>query len=335
MGDCLPVDYSRLSPLCSSWRDRLAIRGLKAGKRPAKLALYSFVLAAVVASSPCAGKTSIGGGFGATKIYRSGGKLFGGMYLAISDPTVTVVTGNSARANASPSLSAVPLCWLARKCNPNTVPEGKKFDPPVMWPTPESTNICAISLPYEKASGSPVCHSMSTWRRFAISSALIASPSRRYCSGETCRQAVSFSISAARSRACAADWTANASVSFERLRSSVWMRLFQIVPSPISPVMPMATAASANVESFKNKRYAGSAHEIKNSATTAIITRAANHTPHHSHDDDAPSNSWFEAFIVPFGSHHAGNNTFRVFLIAMAVWSLVLGLLFMGIWLWQ
>jgi hypothetical protein len=38
--------------------------------------------------------------------------------------------------------------------------------------------------------------------------------------------------------------------------------------------------------------------------------------------------------IVPFGKYHAGENRFRTFLIAGAVWSLMFALLFAAIYIW-
>jgi len=138
----------------------------------------------------------------------------------------------------------------------------------------------------------------------------------------------------ARSIASPAASVAASSLAFDRFRSSVWMRLFHIVPSVISPTMPKATAASAiaGPHISKVESYGGWQIARKNSAITPTTTNAANHTPHRSQEDDA-SSSWLSAaFIIPFGSHHAGQNGFRDFLFAFAVWSLIFAILFSVLW---
>jgi hypothetical protein len=121
----------------------------------------------------------------------------------------------------------------------------------------------------------------------------------------------------------------------ERIRNSVWIR--ESFPlKRTSPTIPNATAASADAEPHcsKNESYGGWIPEITNSAITATTTNAAHQIPHRSHDDDASSNWWSTAFIVPFGKYHAGKSGFREFLTAVAVWSLMFALLFGAIYLW-
>ncbi len=155
-----------------------------------------------------------------------------------------------------------------------------------------------------------------------------------YCSLLSDRQEAamrSFSVSnsalAARSFASPAALTASPSLAFDRLRSSVWIRLFHI-PKPTSPTIPMAIAASVMAEYAKNELYGGAAQAITSSAITETTTNAPHQIAHRSHDDDALSNWFSVAFIVPFGRHHAGKNNFRTFLIAVAVWSLMFTCLF-------
>jgi hypothetical protein len=68
-------------------------------------------------------------------------------------------------------------------------------------------------------------------------------------------------------------------LSSDRLRNSVWMWLFHIVPSNTSPAIPIAITASAKAEYVKNKRYGGSIQAMISSAITETTTIPANAIP--------------------------------------------------------
>jgi hypothetical protein len=208
---------------------------------------------------------------------------------------------------------------------------------------PAWRNTPAIWLQSASASPTPGATAPTNcWPAYRVSFSAI----RARCAPSSIRGALNFSrancaskawafASAARSWAWPAASIADASCAFDLLRNSVWMRLFQIVPSAISPAIPMATAASANAESFRNKRYGGCAHEIPSSTITEITTIAANPSPHRSHDDDAPSKRSSEAFIVPFGRYHSGKGNIRALLIGAGIAILAYALLFLGLYFFQ
>ena len=136
----------------------------------------------------------------------------------------------------------------------------------------------------------------------------------------------------ARSFAAPAAFSAAPSFSFDRLRSSVWMRLSHI-PNATSPTIPAATPISVNADNFKKILYGGSIHAMANSTATEIITNIPHHIPHLSHDDDASSNWLSAAYIVPRGKYHAGKNRLRTVLLAVIFWSLMYAILFAAIYL--
>ena len=139
--------------------------------------------------------------------------------------------------------------------------------------------------------------------------------------------------SAARVFASAARFIASASLTFERLRNAVWIRLFHM-PNTTSPTIPTATPASGTTESFKNRPYDGSMIAMISSAMMEIMTSAPHQILHRSHDSDAPSNSFSSALFVPFGRYHAGKNGFRTLFFALLIWSLMAAFLLGAVYLW-
>jgi hypothetical protein len=129
---------------------------------------------------------------------------------------------------------------------------------------------------------------------------------------------------AARSIASAARVVASATFLFDRSRSSVWMRPSHI-PNKTSPTIPSAIAPSVIADSVRNVLYGGSIQAITSSAITATTTNAPQQIPHRSHDDDPLSRSPSVAFIFPFGRYQGGKGSFLTFLMALIVWSPILG----------
>jgi hypothetical protein len=70
---------------------------------------------------------------------------------------------------------------------------------------------------------------------------------------------------------------------------------------------------------------------MTSSAMTEMTTSTPHHMLHRSHDDDASSNIFSMAFIVPFGRYHAGKNRLRTVLIALTVWTLMYVIIFAAI----
>lgn len=275
-----------------------------------------------------------GGGFESTKMYRLNARISTERTNAASSSSNNQI-GMPAFSNVS-LINARPISGAALPSRPNTTPV-KEFGPVcvLLGATSAFSNKAFSSIEYDHASGLSLWCSINTLSTDALPR--MASTIWARCSGETCRHAVTRSISAVRSRASAASFSslaarsmASDSLSLDRLLRSVWIRLFNI-PNKTSPTMPIATAASAMAEAVKNVLYGGSTPAITSSAITAMTTNAPHQIPHHSHDDDAAS-SWFSAaFIAPFGRYQAGKNSFRTFLLALVVWSLVFGLLFLAL----
>lgn len=298
--------------------------------------LYSLVALAVCgllasAESAFAARTKDGGGLVATNIYKSGKSILYGLRIRGSANIETPAFIKASVKNFKSRCSGPPI----KSPNVGVPSVSHEFAPPRPLFTPASLNIFAISPAYMNASASDRSNSIKTWSDAVLSR--IASAIWRHCSGEICRHAVMRSISAVRSCAAAASFSSVAARSiasstrlFDRVRSSVCMRLSQM-PNATSPTIPTAVPASVNRESNRNVLYGGSTSEITNDAATEIITRAPNPIAHHSLEEDA-SSSWFSAvFIRPFGKNQAGKNGFRTLLFAMVFWSLIYVILFWGI----
>jgi hypothetical protein len=128
--------------------------------------------------------------------------------------------------------------------------------------------------------------------------------------------------------AFAARRIASASLAFDRLRNSVWIRASFLL-NRTSPTIPRAITVSAMAvpHCSRNESYGGWMAAMANSATSATTTAPAHPHSHRSHDDDADSN-WFSlAFIVPFGKRHAGNE-FRGFWVGAGLVALIFVVLF-------
>ena len=228
---------------------------------------------------------------------------------------------------------------------------------------PAVEKISASVKASDRASGSPATYSMVAAPVYAprtearvfpdcwdivrhASSALRRSWASRACSASRSSPFARSSDAAARSFAAAARSLASParalasldvvsaapSLSFDRLLSSVWMRLSHI-PNKTSPTTPSAIPASVKAESVKNAAYVGSIqNEITNSAITETTTNTPHPMPHHSQDDDA-SSSWLSAaFIRPLRKYHAGKNGLRAFILFFVFWSLIYAILFAAIY---
>lgn len=149
----------------------------------------------------------------------------------------------------------------------------------------------------------------------------------------SCASAAIRFASAARSLASPASFTASERLSFERFRNSVCIRLFHML-NMTSPTMPTATPASGTSESVKNRSYGGLIMATINSAMMQTMTSAPHHLLHRSQDSDAPSNPFVLAFFVPFGRYHSGNNSCRVFFVAVMTWSIMLAFILGAIYVW-
>jgi hypothetical protein len=178
-------------------------------------------------------------------------------------------------------------------------------------------------------SGSESRYSIKTFPGFFPSSSINLSWCAASARQENCALSCAASNSAfpARSFASPAFVSAAPSLTLDLTLSSVWMRLFRM-PNKTSPIIPIPMTASGQIDSFRNVSYGGSHQAIMSSATTERTTNTPHQIPHFSQDDDAASNSSSEAFFVPFGKYHAGNNRFRTFIVALLGGTLFWGAVF-------
>lgn len=257
-----------------------------------------------------------GGGFGPTNNNR----FCGGCFLGSVAELYGLTTHSIFAFRSATKITTSSIPDDAVISTPNAAKPIGILGLPVIFPgTPAAVNTSANSFANENASESPFWYSTYTSRDGAISRR--SSTSCQYSSGKICRQPYLRSISAALS-------TAFLTSSFDRRRNSVWI-FASLLANKISPTIAKAITTSAKNDPHLSRKesYDGWMPAIISSATMAAVTKPAHPHSQRLQDDDAFSNWFSVAFIMPFGKRHAGKE-FRGFWVGLGIGVLIFASLF-------